>query len=77
VKRSALPLLSTRPRWAVPLPAGRSRLLVRSRLHAVLLSALADNIVFLRYVEYDAELHRLIGVLKKRMSGFEQKPCGR
>jgi circadian clock protein KaiC len=35
------------------------------------LSALADNIVFLRYVEYDAELHRLIGVLKKRMSGFE------
>jgi circadian clock protein KaiC len=35
-------------------------------------SYLADNILFLRYVELDGELRRVIGVLKKRMSGFEK-----
>jgi circadian clock protein KaiC len=37
------------------------------------LSYLADNIVFLRYVEIDSELRRVIGVLKKRTSDFEKK----
>lgn len=32
---------------------------------------LADNILFLRYVEVHGELRRAIGVLKKRLSGFE------
>jgi circadian clock protein KaiC len=36
------------------------------------ISYLADNIVFLRYLEMEGELHRCIGVLKKRMSGFEK-----
>jgi circadian clock protein KaiC len=37
------------------------------------LSYLSDNIVFLRYVELDGELRRVIGVLKKRMSDFEKR----
>ncbi|HEY0416298.1 MAG TPA: ATPase domain-containing protein [Gaiellaceae bacterium] len=37
------------------------------------LSYLADNIVFLRYVEIDSELRRVIGVLKKRSTDFEKK----
>jgi circadian clock protein KaiC len=36
------------------------------------LSYLADNIVFLRYLELQGELHRAIGVLKKRLSSFEK-----
>lgn len=36
------------------------------------MSYLADNIVFLRYLELDGELRRLVGVLKKRMSDFEK-----
>jgi circadian clock protein KaiC len=36
------------------------------------LSYLSDNIVFLRYVEIDSELRRVVGVLKKRMSDFEK-----
>jgi circadian clock protein KaiC len=36
-------------------------------------SYLADNIVFLRYVELDGELRRVVGVLKKRTSDFEKK----
>jgi circadian clock protein KaiC len=36
------------------------------------ISYLADNIVFLRYVEVDGELRRVVGVLKKRMSDFEK-----
>jgi circadian clock protein KaiC len=35
-------------------------------------SYLADNIVFLRYVELDGELRRVVGVLKKRTSDFEK-----
>jgi circadian clock protein KaiC len=35
-------------------------------------SYLADNIVFLRYLEVQGELRRAIGVLKKRLSGFER-----
>jgi circadian clock protein KaiC len=35
-------------------------------------SYLADNIVFLRYLEIDGELRKAIGVLKKRMSDFER-----
>jgi circadian clock protein KaiC len=36
------------------------------------ISYLADNIVFLRYVELDGELRRVVGVLKKRMTDFEK-----
>lgn len=36
------------------------------------ISYLADNIVFLRYIEVDGELRRVVGVLKKRMSDFEK-----
>lgn len=32
----------------------------------------ADNIVFLSYVEVDDEIRRVLGVLKKRTSGFER-----
>jgi circadian clock protein KaiC len=35
------------------------------------ISYLADDIVFLRYFELHGELHRAVGVLKKRVSGFE------
>lgn len=35
-------------------------------------SYLADNIVFLRYVEMSGELRRVVGVLKKRTSDFEK-----
>jgi circadian clock protein KaiC len=35
-------------------------------------SYLADNIVFLRYLEVHGELRRAIGVLKKRLSNFEK-----
>jgi circadian clock protein KaiC len=35
------------------------------------LSYLADNIVFLRYIEVQGQLRRAIGVLKKRLTGFE------
>jgi len=36
------------------------------------ISYLADNIIFLRYVEIDGELRKAIGVLKKRLSDFEK-----
>lgn len=36
------------------------------------ISYLADNIVFLRYLEVDGELRKAIGVLKKRMGSFEK-----
>jgi circadian clock protein KaiC len=36
------------------------------------LSYLADNIVFIRYLELDGELRKAIGVLKKRTSDFER-----
>lgn len=36
------------------------------------ISYLADNIIFLRYLEMDGELHRAIGVLKKRLTSFEK-----
>ena len=36
-------------------------------------SYIADNVVFLRYVEIDGELRRVVGVLKKRTSDFEKK----
>lgn len=35
-------------------------------------SYLADNIVFLRYLELDGEIRKAIGVLKKRLSNFER-----
>jgi circadian clock protein KaiC len=35
-------------------------------------SYLADNIIFLRYLEWSGELRRAIGVLKKRLTGFER-----
>ena len=36
------------------------------------ISYLADNIVFLRYLEMKGELRKAIGVLKKRLSNFEK-----
>lgn len=36
------------------------------------ISYMADNIVFLRYLEMNGELRRAIGVLKKRLSSFEK-----
>ena len=36
------------------------------------LSYLGDNIVFLRYLEMQGEIRKVIGVLKKRMSDFEK-----
>lgn len=36
------------------------------------ISYLADNIVFLRYLELKGEIHKVIGVLKKRLSNFER-----
>lgn len=35
------------------------------------ISYLSDNIIFLRYIEVRGALQKAIGVLKKRMSGFE------
>jgi circadian clock protein KaiC len=47
---------------------------VTGEFHATELgiSYLADNIIFLRYLEMQGELHKAIGVLKKRMTDFEQ-----
>ena len=36
------------------------------------ISYLADNIVYLRYIEIHGELRKVLGVLKKRMSDFEK-----
>lgn len=36
------------------------------------ISYVADNIIFLRYLEFQGELRRAIGVLKKRLSDFEK-----
>lgn len=36
-------------------------------------SYLADNIVFLRYVEIDGEIRKVVGVLKKRYGDFERQ----
>ncbi|MGQ9675545.1 MAG: ATPase domain-containing protein [Chloroflexota bacterium] len=36
------------------------------------ISYLADDIIFLRYFEYGGELHKAIGVLKKRTGDFEK-----
>lgn len=36
------------------------------------ISYLADNIIFLRYIEFEGELRKTIGVLKKRLSDFEK-----
>ncbi|MEX0724098.1 MAG: ATPase domain-containing protein [Gracilimonas sp.] len=40
-----------------------------TNIHA---SYLADNIIFLRYLEIEGELQKAIGVLKKRLSDFEK-----
>lgn len=37
------------------------------------ISYMADNIIFLRYLEMEGELKKSIGVLKKRLSDFENK----
>ena len=37
------------------------------------ISYMADNIVFLRYLELRGEMHKAIGVLKKRLTDFEKK----
>lgn len=35
-------------------------------------SYLADNIIFLRYIEHSGELRKIIGILKKRLGDFER-----
>jgi circadian clock protein KaiC len=40
-----------------------------TNMHA---SDLADNIIFLRYLEMEGELQKAIGILKKRLSDFEK-----
>ena len=42
------------------------------RVTEVGVSYLTDNIIFLRYIEVRGSLKKAIGVLKKRMSGFEK-----
>jgi circadian clock protein KaiC len=42
------------------------------RVTEIGISYMADNIVFLRYLEIQAELRKAIGVLKKRLSNFER-----
>jgi circadian clock protein KaiC len=42
------------------------------RVTDVGVSYLADNVVFLRYLEMRGEMRKAIGVLKKRMSNFEK-----
>jgi circadian clock protein KaiC len=42
------------------------------RVTDVGISYLADNIVFLRYLELEGEMRKAIGVLKKRLSDFEK-----
>jgi circadian clock protein KaiC len=36
------------------------------------ISYIADNLVFLRYLEMQGELRKVIGVLKKRLTDFEK-----
>lgn len=36
------------------------------------ISYMADNIIFLRYIERGGELHKVIGVLKKRLTSFNK-----
>lgn len=36
------------------------------------ISYMADNVIFLRYIESQGELHKAIGVLKKRLTDFEK-----
>jgi circadian clock protein KaiC len=38
------------------------------------ISYLADNLLFQHYLERQGELQRVMGVLKKRVSGFETAP---
>jgi circadian clock protein KaiC len=42
------------------------------RVTEVGISYMADNIVFLRYLELQAEIRKVIGVLKKRLTSFER-----
>lgn len=42
------------------------------RVTEVGVSYMADNIVFLRYLELQAEIRKVIGVLKKRLTSFER-----
>ena len=39
------------------------------------ISYMADNILFLRYIEIGGEMHKAIGVLKKRLTDFERSLC--
>ena len=36
------------------------------------ISYMADNVIILRYYEYEGSIHKAIGVLKKRLSGHEK-----
>ena len=57
---------------AVLLPVETSQLTGDFRVTDYDISYLADNIIFLRYLEIDGQLRKSIGVLKKRLSNFEK-----
>jgi circadian clock protein KaiC len=57
---------------AVVLPVETAQLTGDFRVTDYEISYLADNIIFLRYLEIDGELRKAIGVLKKRLSNFEK-----
>jgi circadian clock protein KaiC len=42
------------------------------RITEIGISFLADNVIFLKYLEIDGRITKAVGVLKKRMSAFEQ-----
>jgi len=42
------------------------------RITEIGVSYLADNVLFLRYLEMGGEMHKALGVLKKRLSDFEK-----
>jgi len=56
---------------AVLLVAECSQVVGEFRVSDAKITYLADNVIFLRYLEIDGQLRRAIGVLKKRLSDFE------
>jgi circadian clock protein KaiC len=57
---------------AVLLVAECSQVVGGFRVSDADITYLADNVLFIRYLEIDGQLRRAIGVLKKRLTDFEQ-----
>jgi circadian clock protein KaiC len=53
------------------LTSDTSNIIESLQISDVGISYFSDNIIFLRFLEYHGEMHKVIGVLKKRMSSFE------